>query len=155
MYMITGTSSYINIFAQGSRLSDPAFTAGSIDITGLTFVGSSTNTVDFVNAVLGGSLTRSFNNLDLSPHLNETLYAVVSTTNTADSFVGASFEIANPGSESFNGLAPADSAALFGGTPDAGRALTFNVTLVPEPSSSERTHRPRRTYLHPAPPSLD
>jgi hypothetical protein len=132
------TTTFLDVYAIGTGTytagSAPDFSGGSAP-AGLDYLGTSSNSVDYVGAADDSSLLWNFS-IDLSGNLDERLFAVVSTTSGVGGLVGTSLRIAD--SPSLSNITSTDSNPLFGGAPSTeSKDTTYNITVdaVPEPGS--------------------
>lgn len=137
------TTGFIDVYTLGTAVfNDLNFGTGA-ETANLTFLGSSTNSIDTAAATTGTLLTWNFANITLPT--NEAIFLVFSDTSGAGSFIGTSVRV--EGSQSNQVFSNTDATKshtlAFGG--DVQTAFgdqvdnTYSVTLVPEPSAASLT----------------
>ena len=122
---------YLDIYAIGTA------TIGSIDFssnstTGLNYLGSSDNSINYSSATNGSELTWTFSSITLPQDV--ALFAVFSSDGVDGNYVGTSVQNANSGS--YTNISNAISDPLYGGDAEANNGDNFyEISVIPEPSS--------------------
>lgn len=132
---------YIDVYTQGTRIGDPEFNpADTVDIAGLTYLGSSSNAVDYTTGSSSGTkVTWTFSGINIP--VDEFVYLVFSGDAVSGDFESGAFNnhsATGPGLV-LVGISEANSNPLFGGNPNTSETqdnrYEANFTGVPEPSS--------------------
>ncbi len=131
-----GAAIYADVYiADTSAEADNDFSSST---AGLTYLGSSTNTVNHDTASQGDSLSFAFLGINIA--VDRDFFVVLSDTATEGSFIGASLRIEGADSgQIYTNITDAGSDPIFnngdGGSFDNDNTYDVALTAVPEPAS--------------------
>ena len=129
-----GGTYWLNVYQAGSSAEASGFDFSSNDTTGLTFLGSSANSIDTSAFSNGDALSYTFSGITVSP--DRDVFIAFSTNSAAGSFVQASLKSVNQTSPTYSNLLTVDVEDINGA--DSGESITFTgdfTEVVPEPAT--------------------